>query len=84
MEFYQLWLAAGAVENATAHATGTIENLVVGSGCVEVEVDHKRYRLEAGDAILFEADVPHSYCNRGDGEVVMYLVMIYADLLSSK
>jgi quercetin dioxygenase-like cupin family protein len=42
-------------------------------------VDDKTYRLEAGDAILFEADVRHAYRNAGDGDAVMYLVMTYTD-----
>ena len=33
--------------------------------------------LDEGDAILFEADVPHSYRNLADGEAVLYLVMTY-------
>ncbi len=79
VEFYELRLAARSTENASAHAAGTIENLVVGCGTVEIDVENKCYRLEAGDAIEFEADVPHSYCNPGDTEAVMYLVIIYGD-----
>lgn len=82
VEFYELRLAAGGVETAAAHAPGTIENLVVGGGAVEIDVDRKRYRLDAGDAIVFEADVPHTYRNPGDSEAVMYLVMAYGALPS--
>lgn len=79
VEFYQLRLAAGGVERATARPTGTTQNLVVASGSVEVDVERKGYRLETGDAILFEADVPHAYRNRGEDEAVLYLVMVYGD-----
>ena len=48
-------------------------------GAVEIEVAGRREQLGAGDAIVFEADVPHVYRNRADGETVMYLVMTYAD-----
>lgn len=34
------------------------------------------------DAILFEADVPHSCRNPGDVPTVMYLVMTYAELVA--
>ena len=37
------------------------------------------HTLANGDAIRFEADVPHEYRNAGKGEVVMYLVMTYAE-----
>jgi len=83
-EFYELRLAATATEVADAHAPGTVENLVVADGQLELVVDRagghtETHRLEPGDAIVFEADVPHSYINVGDSECVMYLVMTYAD-----
>jgi transcriptional regulator with XRE-family HTH domain len=79
VEFYQLTLRPGAAEKAEAHNPGTVENLVVAQGTVEIEADGRREVLEAGDAIVFEADVPHTYRSRAAGESVMYLVMTYAD-----
>jgi transcriptional regulator with XRE-family HTH domain len=78
VEFYELRLANSGVERADAHAPGTAENLVVTTGVVEVDVGGETHRLEAGDAILFEADSPHAYRNVGRGEAVMFLVMTYA------
>ena len=77
VEFYELRLAPFAVEHADPHPAGTSENLVVTAGPVEITVGGDRRVLETGDAILFEADVPHSYRNPGAGEAVMYLVMTY-------
>ncbi len=79
VEFYELRLAPGGSEKADAHNPGTTENLVVSRGAVEIEVSGKKELLQAGDAIVFEADAPHVYRNRADGETVMYLVMTYAD-----
>ena len=79
VEFYELRLAPGGVERADAHNPGTTENLVVAAGAVEIEVAGKKEQLGAGDAIVFEADVPHVYRNRSERESVMYLVMTYAD-----
>jgi transcriptional regulator with XRE-family HTH domain len=79
VEFYELKLAAGAVEDADAHPPGTGENLVVTQGSVEIDVAGDTHKLEAGDSILFEADTPHAYRNAGRGEAVMYLVMTYAE-----
>jgi transcriptional regulator with XRE-family HTH domain len=78
-EFYELRLAAGAVEKADPHPPGTIENLVVTQGTLELAAGAERHVLSAGDAILFEADVAHAYRNAGDAECVMYLVMTYAE-----
>lgn len=81
VEFYELRLAAGASEEAEPHAPGTIENLVVAAGSVEIEAESERSVLGPGDSILFHADVPHVYRNPGAGEAVMYLVMTYAETI---
>jgi transcriptional regulator with XRE-family HTH domain len=79
VEFYELRLAPGGQERADAHNPGTIENLVVAEGAVEIEVSGKKEQLSRGDAIVFEADVPHVYRNRAERETIIYLVMTYAD-----
>ncbi len=79
VEFYELRLSSGSVEDADAHPPGTSENLVVTAGSVEIDVAGDTHRLEAGDSILFEADSPHAYRNVGKTEAVMYLVMTYAE-----
>ncbi|HZN95454.1 MAG TPA: XRE family transcriptional regulator [Myxococcales bacterium] len=78
-EFYELRLAARGVEKADSHAAGTVENLIVTQGTLELDVSGEHHRLGAGDAIIFEADVPHTYSNPGTVETVMYLVMTYAE-----
>lgn len=78
-EFYELWLAPHAREDADPHRPGTRENLVVTAGRLELRVGSQRIVLEAGDALTFTADVPHSYANLGNGECWIYLVMTYAE-----
>jgi transcriptional regulator with XRE-family HTH domain len=77
VEFYELRLSPGADESADGHSPGTIENIFVGRGQVDIATADGEHRLEEGDSILFEADVPHRYRNSGDGEAVLYLVMSY-------
>ena len=79
VEFYELKLAPKGAEKAEAHAAGTTENLVVARGAVEIVIGTEKHELEAGDAILFEADQPHVYRNAGSSEAVLYLVMTYAE-----
>ncbi|MEI9936283.1 MAG: XRE family transcriptional regulator [Pseudomonadota bacterium] len=79
VEFYELNLAANSIEEADAHPVGTTENLVVTSGALELAVGKVRHQLGTGDAIFFEADVPHSYRNPGSTNLTMYLVMSYAN-----
>ena len=76
-EFYELHLAPASVEKAEAHTAGTTENLVVVGGTLKLVVGGERHRLGAGDAILFEADVPHEYWNEGEEPLHMFLVMTY-------
>jgi transcriptional regulator with XRE-family HTH domain len=80
VEFYELRLAAFGVEQADPHPPGTMENLVVASGSLELTIGAERALLVQGDAILFQADVPHTYRNPGNGEAVIYLVMTYPRL----
>lgn len=77
VEFYELRLQPRAVEEADPHPPGTVENLVISQGALELSVGGERHELTTGDAILFEADVPHVYRNAGDKELLMYLVMTY-------
>jgi transcriptional regulator with XRE-family HTH domain len=78
-EFYELRLVVGGQEIAEPHAPGTVENLVVTVGEVEIVVAGAVHRLRTGDAILFRADVAHAYRNVGQVEVFMYLAMAYAE-----
>jgi transcriptional regulator with XRE-family HTH domain len=79
VEFYELRLSPLSVEKADPHPPGTVENLVVNAGALEMTVGADRHLLAKGDSILFEADVPHQYRNAGSVDCVMYLVMTYAD-----
>ncbi|MBX9647130.1 MAG: XRE family transcriptional regulator [Xanthobacteraceae bacterium] len=83
VEFYELRIAPLHREAAEAHAPGTRENLIVVRGMVEITAgSDKPLTLAEGDAILFEADVPHVYKNLVATEAVLYLVMTYADATS--
>jgi transcriptional regulator with XRE-family HTH domain len=78
VEFYELRLAPHGIERADPHTMGTTENLVVTAGWLQLRVGTEHFRLGPGDAIFFEADVPHEYHNSGQDEAVMYLVMTYS------
>lgn len=82
VEFYELRLAACHTEHAEAHAPGTVENLVVARGSIEVRSGREpSVALAEGDAIVFEADMPHSYRNLSDDVAVAYLVMTYIETI---
>jgi transcriptional regulator with XRE-family HTH domain len=77
-EFYELFLAGHSREDAQPHQAGTRENLIVTTGRLELHVASACYELARGDAIVFTADVPHSYVNPGSEDCWIYLVMTYA------
>lgn len=78
VEFYELWLAGHGREDAEAHQAGTRENLVVTRGRLVLEFGGASHELAEGDAIVFGADVPHTYRNPASEECWMHLVMSYA------
>lgn len=78
VEFYELTLAPHAEELAVPHPSGTVENLVVVRGKLEIEVRGQMFSVGRGDVLIFEADAPHAYRNRAAEEAVAYLVMSYA------
>ncbi len=78
-EFYELRLKPGCIDYADAHAIGTTENIVVSRGALEIEIGNDITELATGDAVLFQADVPHTYKNVSKGETVAYLVMTYVE-----
>ena len=82
VEFYELKLEPGCDQPSEAHSSGTTENLVVTQGALTVAIGEHVHRLEAGDAIYFSADVPHSYRNTGQVTTLAYLVMSYPESIS--
>jgi quercetin dioxygenase-like cupin family protein/DNA-binding XRE family transcriptional regulator len=81
VEIYELTVAAGHAEQSQAHAPGTSESIVVVRGALEIVTGREpAYRLDAGDAIHFDADVPHSYRALGDEDALAHLTLSYDDI----
>ena len=57
------------------HRKGAEEHLVVESGELEATLGDETYLLREGDALFFEADVPHRFDSVGRGECSYYLVI---------
>ena len=79
-EFYSLRLAPHHSESSPPHATGSREILHVAEGRIEVAVGREPpHFAEAGDTIIFPADLPHTYRNLTGLPAALYLVMVYPD-----
>ena len=57
------------------HRKGVAEYVVVERGRLRATLGGEEYLLEEGDAVYFEADVPHRFDNAGEGECSYYLVI---------
>jgi transcriptional regulator with XRE-family HTH domain len=57
------------------HRKGVEEHIVVERGTLKATLANEEYLLREGDAIYFEADVPHSFDNAGEGKCSYYLVI---------
>jgi transcriptional regulator with XRE-family HTH domain len=57
------------------HRRGVEEHIVVERGSLRATVGGEEYLLGEGDALYFEADVPHCFDNAGEGECSYYLVI---------
>lgn len=80
VEFYELRIAPHHAEVAEAHPHGTVENLVVTQGTVEIIAGKlPPHILGEGDAIVFDADVNHTYRNMTGTEAILYLVTTYIE-----
>ena len=79
-EFNSLRLAPHHSESSPPHATGSREILHVAEGRIEVTVGREPpHFAEAGDTIIFPADLPHSYRNLTGLPAALYLVMTYPE-----
>jgi mannose-6-phosphate isomerase-like protein (cupin superfamily) len=58
-----------------SHRKGVEEQIVVERGTLRATLAGEEYLLREGDAIYFEADVPHRFDNAGEGECTYYLVI---------
>jgi transcriptional regulator with XRE-family HTH domain len=57
------------------HEPGSRETAVVQSGALVLECDGARHKLNAGDCVTFDADLPHHFENPGPEEAALLAVL---------
>jgi transcriptional regulator with XRE-family HTH domain len=67
--------ATGGPGDPPMHEPGSRETALVESGAVVLACDGERYELSAGDAVTFDADLPHHFENPGSQEAVLLAVV---------
>jgi transcriptional regulator with XRE-family HTH domain len=83
-EFYEVRIAGQHREALEPRAAGTKENVIVVEGRVELTVGNEApIILPPGDAVLFHADVPHTYRNLDTREAIVHVVLTYVEPIGS-
>jgi XRE family transcriptional regulator, regulator of sulfur utilization len=67
--------ATGGPGDPPMHEAGARETAVVESGTATLLVDGERHELHAGDAITFDADLPHHFENPGKEEATLLAIV---------
>lgn len=76
VEFVRNKIPAGSTSGEfPAHRKGVTEHIVVEHGNLRAILAGEEYMLDEGDAMYFEADIPHRFDNAGDAECTYYLVI---------
>jgi transcriptional regulator with XRE-family HTH domain len=65
----------GGAGDAPLHAPGSRETVLIQSGMLAILIDEERYELDPGDAITFDADLPHHFENPGKTETTFTAVV---------
>lgn len=78
VQWYDFRAEVGGVLKSSPHPQGSVENLTIMTGAVEVRVGEEAWRAEAGETLRYRADRPHEIHNVGDTPVHATMVNILA------
>lgn len=76
-ESYRIVIRESGCLEAQPHLKGAREYVTVFTGALEITVEETVYQLEKGDAICFQADVPHTYRGIGPGDTELHMLIYY-------
>ncbi|MCA1829932.1 MAG: XRE family transcriptional regulator [Actinobacteria bacterium] len=65
----------GGAGSPTLHAPGSRETVIVQSGALVIVIDGARHELDDGDAVTFDADLPHHFENPTAAETTFIAVV---------
>jgi uncharacterized cupin superfamily protein len=69
----------GGPKDRPVHAPGSRETVIADEGRLALVIDGERYELAEGDAVTFDADLPHHFENPGRREA-RFLAVVTAGL----
>ncbi|MGJ8559617.1 MAG: helix-turn-helix domain-containing protein [Litorimonas sp.] len=78
VQVYDFRAQSGGVLISSPHPIGSVENLTLLSGELEVRVEGERWTVKEGETLRYHADRPHSIHNRTDHPAHATMVNILA------
>lgn len=83
VQVYDFRAKPGGELISSAHPDGSVENLTLLTGELEVRVEDERWTFKAGETLRYRADRPHSIHNVGDVPAHATMVNILAHAIRS-
>ena len=83
-QWYDFKAEAGGVLESSAHPQGSVENLTVLEGELEVSVGAEVWRAKQGETLRYRADRPHMIRNAGNTPAHATMVNILAHAVRSR
>lgn len=76
-EFFYVELDAHSSNETTGHSEKSQEYIYVIQGTLILQTELEKYSLQAGDALMFDSSVKHSYINQQDTTVSFVVINFY-------
>lgn len=78
-ELYYVEMEPGCVHASEAHNANVEKYLLIKDGELTVSLSGDVHQIEAGSALRFTADLPHTYENHTDGVTTYYAILRYPE-----
>lgn len=76
-EIYVIEIFSGSCYQSGAHGENTREYIVVNQGELNLKLGKETFHVKQGDALRFDTDKEHTYCNKGDQMLELVCVFSY-------
>ena len=80
IQWYDFRAQSGGILESDPHPSGTVEQLYLLKGEIEVTAGDDTKRLKIGEALRFRGDLPHRIVNVGEGEAHATMVLVIRQL----
>jgi XRE family transcriptional regulator, regulator of sulfur utilization len=77
LEMFRVRLHPGCCRISDPHGPGVIETITVYEGSLYITVGDESFSMNRGDALSFQADVPHVYENRSESPTEIAMSIFY-------